>query len=35
MLLVSEDVPIVGGAAAFAQALGISPPPTRPGSSRN
>jgi len=25
-----EDVPIVGGAAAFAQALGISPPPDRP-----
>jgi hypothetical protein len=24
---VSEDVPIVGGAAAFAQSLGISPPP--------
>jgi hypothetical protein len=27
---VSEDVPIVGGAAAFAQSLGISPPPDAP-----
>jgi hypothetical protein len=26
----SEDVPIVGGSAAFAQALGISPPPDAP-----
>jgi len=28
--IVSEDVPIVGGTAAFAQALGISPPPDAP-----
>jgi hypothetical protein len=27
---VAEDAPIVGGTAAFAQALGISPPPDRP-----